>query len=687
MKQSWYKFNALAGDKPAEILIYDEIGMWGVDAKAFVEDLRGVEGKDLSVRIHSPGGSIMDGCAIANALKAHSGTVSVQIDGLCASIATVVAMAGDTVRMAENGFFMIHNPWVFAMGDSDEMRKMADIMDKMKGNIVKAYTDKTGKSDDEISELMDAETWLTAEEAKDLGFIDSIIKNEAEEEDEEMKNFDLSKFRNSAKFSGKKQNSSRAESEAGASGETGKPVVTWQSMKAASEALFKASSVKQTSVTQTNQTKPKDKHMENTNPAQLSAAEIEAKANEIAEAKFKARTARINEVNAIVAQAKARGDGDFSNEATSFLATDKPASEFLAQVFNAPKSQKSPAVGSGAEVIEPLDALKGTPGFDIVTSDDFKAVHEGWTKKGRHGFSLNLNIPQFRNTQTSTGLTAIEYKPGVAQLGVRQLRIKELISGGATNNTTIRGRRESAFANAAATVTETGALPALSVSYEEVDYPVKDIGGYIEMSENLLADYLAIGSFINSRVPYMVERTVEDQLLNGDGTSSNITGLLATSNIQTQAKSGDTAVDAIYKAITIVRFVPNGVQANVQGGYEPDAIVINPTDWQNIRLAKDTANQYYGGGPFTGAYGNGAFSNVDMLWGKMVVITPAIAAGTALVGAFKQCSQWFQRQGLTIELTNSNGTNFINRIVTLRAAERLALTVDLPNGFCQVTGL
>jgi HK97 family phage major capsid protein len=118
---------------------------------------------------------------------------------------------------------------------------------------------------------------------------------------------------------------------------------------------------------------------------------------------------------------------------------------------------------------------------------------------------------------------------------------------------------------------------------------------------------------------------------------------------------------------------------------EPDAIVIHPTDWQTIRLGKDSQGQYYAGGPFTGAYGNGGYTNVADIWGVKAVITTAIAQGTVLVGGFQESGQVFRRQGITLEMTNSNVDDFVNNLITLRAEERLALAVYRPAGFGKVT--
>jgi ATP-dependent Clp endopeptidase proteolytic subunit ClpP len=199
--RSWYKIKAAAkASEPdaVDVLIYDEISMWGVSAQDFVKDLQGVTAKTINLRINSPGGSVFDGTAIFNALKAHPAKVVAHIDGVAASIASIIALAGDEVRMSPNAFFMIHNPWGFSIGDAAEMRKMADVLDKIGGTLAKTYADKCGKPVSEVQDLMDSETWMTADEAKDAGFVDCIDGEDDEDEDLKAK-FDLSGFRNAPK--------------------------------------------------------------------------------------------------------------------------------------------------------------------------------------------------------------------------------------------------------------------------------------------------------------------------------------------------------------------------------------------------------------------------------------------------------------------------------------------------------
>jgi len=190
MTRRWYDFRAQA--KGAEIVIYDEIGAFGIPAKAFLDELKVLEPvTGLTVRINSPGGSVFDGVAIYNALKRHDARVTVWIDGIAASIASMIAMAGDVIVMPENALLVLHDPSGLVAGTAADMRAMADALDKMAARMVAAYRDKSGRDDAEIEALMAAETWLSAQEAVALGLADRI-----EPPVRMAARFDLSCFRN-----------------------------------------------------------------------------------------------------------------------------------------------------------------------------------------------------------------------------------------------------------------------------------------------------------------------------------------------------------------------------------------------------------------------------------------------------------------------------------------------------------
>ena len=175
--REWFRIRNLAADE-AEIDIYDEIGGgWtgdGMSAKRFRNELRDVKAKRLTVRINSPGGDVFDGFAIYNSLRDHEGHVTVKVDGLAASAASVIAMAGDEIRMSRNAFLMIHDAWGMVVGTADDMRAQADAMEKITAKIAEAYAQKSQRPVDEFRAKMKAETWLTAEEAETLNLIDGI---------------------------------------------------------------------------------------------------------------------------------------------------------------------------------------------------------------------------------------------------------------------------------------------------------------------------------------------------------------------------------------------------------------------------------------------------------------------------------------------------------------------------------
>ena|SRR5690606_2519000 len=175
-----YRITAQADDR-AEILIYDEIGVdpWtggGIAAERFVTDLQAIKAPHIDVRINSVGGSVFEGNAIYNALVRHPARVETYIDGIAASIASVIAMAGERIHIAANAFIMIHNPHGVVWGEAADMRKMADTLDTIRGSLVGTYARRTGLDAAQIEAWMDAETWFNAEEAVEHGFADEIIE-------------------------------------------------------------------------------------------------------------------------------------------------------------------------------------------------------------------------------------------------------------------------------------------------------------------------------------------------------------------------------------------------------------------------------------------------------------------------------------------------------------------------------
>lgn len=190
MTKNWYNINAKASEV-VDIYIFDEIGAFGVNAQDFIEEIKVFKNSAINLHINCIGGDVFDGMAIYNILKKRTAETTVYIEGIAASMGSVIALAADNVVMAENSLFMIHNAWGGAMGEAKEMKKTANLLEKISGEIADIYVKKTNLPYSRVKEMMDEETWLNADEAYELGFVDSIsdaIKVAAK--------YDVSRFKN-----------------------------------------------------------------------------------------------------------------------------------------------------------------------------------------------------------------------------------------------------------------------------------------------------------------------------------------------------------------------------------------------------------------------------------------------------------------------------------------------------------
>ena len=191
MNKKWFSIQGKATDAVAEVYIFDEIGAYGITAQDFISEMKEYKDTPVNLRINCIGGDVFDGMAMYNIIKKREAKTTAYIEGIAASMGSVIALAADEVVMAENSLFMIHNAWGGAMGEAEDMRKTASILEKISGEIANIYERKTRLSLNRIIEMMDKETWLNANEAYELGFIDLIsdsIKVAAK--------YDVSKFKN-----------------------------------------------------------------------------------------------------------------------------------------------------------------------------------------------------------------------------------------------------------------------------------------------------------------------------------------------------------------------------------------------------------------------------------------------------------------------------------------------------------
>jgi HK97 family phage major capsid protein len=283
-------------------------------------------------------------------------------------------------------------------------------------------------------------------------------------------------------------------------------------------------------------------------------------------------------------------------------------------------------------------------------------------------------------TTTTAGLNVGGVMDGPFQtLALNRPVIADLLTQGTMSGSVLSYLRETAATNGAAAVAESGLKPASDLALERVQHGISKIATTLDVPDEFLEDMDAARSYIDGRLTLFIQMEEEDQLLNGSGVAPNLQGILNTSGIQTTASAAEADnFAAFYRAITAVRQVAM---------LEPDGVVINPTDYQNLRLSTDANGQFYGGGPFTGsgAYGQSGAINDPGIWGLRTVVSPAVAAGTAVVAAWRAGAQVFRKGGITVDATNSDEGKFKTNITTIRAEERVGLAVYRPAAFNVVT--
>lgn len=248
--------------------------------------------------------------------------------------------------------------------------------------------------------------------------------------------------------------------------------------------------------------------------------------------------------------------------------------------------------------------------------------------------------------------------------------IADLIPQGATAQTAVVFMEETTTTNAAASVAEKGAKPESALAFTERSAAVRKIATVLPITDELMADEPAMRSYVEARMLLFLRLAEEAQLYNGSGTAPDIQGILGVSGINVQAKGADPAPDAIFKALTKVQ---------TTSYLNPSAIVMHPTDWQNVRLLQTSDGIYIWGSP--------ADSGPARMWGLPVVTTTNATLGTALVGAFDMAAQIFRKAEVSFAISDQHNDFFVKNQLMLRVEERLALAIYRPNGFAKVTGL
>lgn len=285
---------------------------------------------------------------------------------------------------------------------------------------------------------------------------------------------------------------------------------------------------------------------------------------------------------------------------------------------------------------------------------------------------FNLTAPAFKtatvmDTPSSISPAITDVDKRIVEGYRRPLLIADLFSTERISGNALTYFVESSTVEGAPAITTEGYEKPM-VSFGDptaVTVALKKIASYMKETDELVEDAPWLADAINGRGMYLHELTVENYL---------VSTLAATSGIGT---GSSLTADDIFKAMMTV-------QNN--SGFAADAIVINPTDYQTLRLAKDGNSQYYGGGYFYGAYGNTPIAEQPSLWGLRTVVTSAVAAGTCFVGAFKMGGSIVRKNsGVTVDIANTNEDDFIKNLITILIEERLALAIRRPSAFVKIT--
>lgn len=282
-------------------------------------------------------------------------------------------------------------------------------------------------------------------------------------------------------------------------------------------------------------------------------------------------------------------------------------------------------------------------------------------------------------SDTSAGAFITNQREGYVAQPRRMSRIVNLITMGETSVDAIEYARQTTFTNVAvevaeATSTTTGTKPEATIAFEKITETVKTIAHWIPATRRSLADESQLRTLIDSQLRYGLEFRLENQIINGGGTGEDLTGILNTTNILTQAKGSDSVSDALHKAITQIRLA----------FLEPNGIAMHPNDWELVRLSRDGGGSTSTSGSYL--YGPPSTAVEPTIWGLPVAVTPAVPDDTALVGDFSKAVLWL-REGAQVLATDSHSDFFIKNLVALLAEMRAAFGVLLPSAFCKVTSV
>ena len=314
--------------------------------------------------------------------------------------------------------------------------------------------------------------------------------------------------------------------------------------------------------------------------------------------------------------------------------------------------QKGASVDSGAKADESW-------GAQVVKADSLAAFQRGDSAKCRI---------EVKNTLVGSDTNvAPDRKPGIVPGAFVPLTLEAFLPSLPTSSNAIEFTKEASFTNSAAEVAEGAQKPESALTWSLVNMPISTVAHWIKISKQLAADNAALAAYVNTRMVYGVNRRVETQLVAGDGTAPNISGIFDSGNF-TAHGFADAALGSSLKKLALIRKIMAAAWA---AGYPADAILLNPVDWAAIEI--DLLQTVAGQVPF-----NYDAAGTPRLWGLPVIQSVGMTADTVAVGAFAQAYTIYNRSGVIVELSDSDGDNFQKNLVTIRAERRLALATEIP---------
>lgn len=319
-------------------------------------------------------------------------------------------------------------------------------------------------------------------------------------------------------------------------------------------------------------------------------------------------------------------------------------------------------------VEQKASAQQDAPPADETVGAQF-VKHAGYDNFIKQDGRIRTRI-EVKNTVTNAiGGTFSERRPGVVEGAFRAFTIEDLLVNVPTSANAIDWLRENVFTNAAAETAEGTQKPESSITFTPGTMPVSTVAHWIKITRQLAMDNAALAAYINRRMVYGVNLRVENQLVAGNGAAPNINGLTNTGNFTPHGYTA-ASLTAAGLANNRLDIIGKMIGDCAAADYPADVVILNTADWWTLRLMKDGQGRYLLGDP--------ASTVVPTLFGRPVVASNAMVAGSVWVGSLSQAATLHTREGIAVDLSDSDGDNFTKNLITIRAERRLALTVEKP---------